>query len=151
MYTTETHSQFIALRARGTTLTKIAEQLGISFCLARNWDHEHWEQIRDARHQLMDLFVEKFLPDCGEQLNSLTRELSRINAELDKRDYTKEPTWVLVNRQNMILSRLDKVCANPPLLLVPPPPNLNLNPNPNPNLNPTHSESPPPDAKPTQN
>ena len=129
MYSTETHSQFIALRARGTTLTKIAEQLGISFCLARNWDHEHWEQIRDARHHLMDLFVEKFLPDCGEQLDSLTRELSRINEELDKRDYTKEPTWVLVNRQNMILSRLDKVRANPPLLLL-----ASESPQPNPKL-----------------
>ena len=132
MYDTETHSQFIGLRARGCTLSKIAEQLGISFCTARNWDYEHYEEIRDRRDHLKDLFVERFLPDIGEHLDSLTAELERINAELDKRDYTKEPTWVLVNRQSMILSRLDKVSANPPLLIVP-------------------SESPQPNAKPTQN
>ena len=143
MYTTETHSQFIGLRARGCSLRKIAEQLGICFSTAWDWDHEHWEEIRDLRDHFKHLFAERFLPDYGELLDSLAAELKRINAELDKRDYSKEPTWVLVNRQSMILSRLDKVCANPPLLLVPP----NLNPNPNP----THSESPPPDAKPTQN
>jgi len=132
MYSTETHSQFIGLRARGCSLSKIAEQLGISFTTARNWDDEHWAEIKDLRGHLKNSFMQRFLPDCAELLNSLTGELKRINAELDKRDYTKEPTWVLVNRQNMILSRLDKVCANPPLLLVP-------------------SESPPPNAKPAQN
>ena len=132
MYTTETHSEFIGLRARGCSLSKIAEQLGISFTTARNWDHEHWEEIHDLRGYLMGSFQQRFLPDRAELLTSLTGELKRINAELDKRDYTREPTWVLVNRQSMILSRLDKVCANPPLLLVPP-------------------ESPQPNAKPTQN
>src|SRR5262245_11107860 len=101
MYSTETHAQFIALRARGCSLRKIAEQLDISFSTAQDWDHQHWAEIKDMRHHLMDLFLEKFIPDCGEQLNSLTGELKRVNAELDKRDYTNEPTWVLVNRQNM--------------------------------------------------
>ena len=115
METIET--QFIALRARGSSLSKIAEQLGITFVNARNWDHRHWEEIHDLRDHLMHSFKQRFLPDSRELLNSLTRELKRINTELDERDYTKEPTWVLVNRQSMILSRLDKVCANPPLLL----------------------------------
>jgi len=132
MYDTETHSQFIGLRAKGCTLSQIAEQLGVSFHTARNWDHEHYEQIRDARDHLKDLFVERFLPDIGEQLHSLTAELERINAELDKRDYSKEPTWVLVNRQSMILSRLDKVSANPPLLIVPQTPPLDPDPDPTP-------------------
>jgi hypothetical protein len=145
MYDTETHSEFIGLRARGSCLSKIAEQLDISFTTARNWNHEHWEEIHDLRDSLIDSLRQKFLPDSAQVLNSLTGELQRVNAELDKRDYTNEPTWVLVNRQNMILSRLDKVCANPPLLLVPPPPN------PPPNPNPTHSEPPPPDGKLTQN
>src|SRR5258705_7090044 len=78
--TTETHSQFIALRARGCSLCKIAGGASVP--------------------------VSRGLRGTG----PLTRELKRINAELDKRDYTNEPTWVLVNRQNMILSRLDKVC-----------------------------------------
>ena len=129
MYDTETHSQFIGLRARGCSLSKIAGQLGVSFTTARNWDHEHWEEIKDLRADLMDSFRQRFLPDCAELLTSLTGELKRINAELDKRDYTNEPTWVLVNRQNMILSRLDKVRANPPLLLL-----ASESPQPNPKL-----------------
>jgi hypothetical protein len=130
MYSPETHSQFIGLRARGCTLSRIADQLGISFCTARNWAHEHYEEIHDLRDHLRYLFVERFLPDIGEELASLTAELERINTELDKRDCAKEPTWVLVNRRSMILARLDKARANPPLLIVPP--DLDLAPTPPP-------------------
>jgi len=161
MYSPETHSQFIGLRARGCTLSRIADQLGISFCTARNWAHEHYEEIHDLRDHLRDLFVERCLPDIGEELNSFTAELERINTELDKRDCAEEPTWVLVNRRSMILARLDKARADPPLLIVPQTPPLDRDPDPDSDSdsdsdsdlapNPTPSQSPQPNAKPAQN
>ena len=92
MYDAETHSQFITLRAKGCTLSQIAGQLDISFKTARNWNQEHWEEIKDMQDHLRDSFVERFLPGIGEELDSLTAELERINAELEKRDYSKEAT-----------------------------------------------------------
>jgi transposase len=132
MHTNETLSNFIEFRARGYSLRKAAEQVGISYSTAWSWDHQYRAEIEEVRAYHMETLKERLLPDCAELLVSLTRELKRVNAELDKRDYSKEPTWILVNRQNMILSRIDKVCANPLLPLVrPQPPQMNGKPDQN--------------------
>jgi hypothetical protein len=118
MHSTETVSQFKLLRIRGFSLTKITKKLDISYSTAWEWDQKHRPEVEQSRAYFIEYLKERFLPDCAELMSSLNREVKRVTAELDKRDYSKEPTWVLINRQNMLLSRIDKVCANPPLLLL---------------------------------
>jgi hypothetical protein len=123
MHSIKTHCDFIRLRARGYSFTKVAKQLEISLSTARTWDDQHRAEIEKVRAHFVESLKQELLPDCAAQLASLTRALKRINEELDKRDFKDQPTGVLVRCQNMILSRIDKLCANPLLPLVPWEPN----------------------------
>jgi transposase len=113
MYPVETRSQFIELRAQGFSLRKAAEQLGVHRNTALEWDQQYQTEIHNLRSYEMEALQEQFLPACVEEMALLSEELKRINAELSTRDYGAEPTWLLANRQSMILARMDKLRLKP--------------------------------------
>ena len=109
MHSTETHTQYIELRAKGHSQRKAAERLGIDRSTALEWDQKHRSEIQNRRAYEMEGMQEEFLPAYEEELLFLSRELNSINDELRKRDPRHEPTWLLTSRQTTLLARMDKL------------------------------------------
>src|SRR5258705_4599580 len=118
MHALDSRTQFSELRAKRHSLRKTAEQLDVHRNTAFLWDQECRTEIQNLRSYEMEAAQEQYLLTYEEELLLLSQELNSINAELRKRDCRHEPTWLLVNRQCMLLARIDKLR----LKSTPPPP-----------------------------
>jgi transcriptional regulator len=79
--------QFITLRAKGYSLTKIAEQIGKCRQTLSNWNSELQEEIENSKAiELEALFEECFLTKEN-RIKTFSQLLEKINKELDKRDF----------------------------------------------------------------
>jgi transcriptional regulator len=79
--------QFITLRAKGYSLTKIAKQIGKCRQTLSNWNSELQEEIENTKAiELEALFEECFLTKEN-RIKTFSRLLNKINKELDKRDF----------------------------------------------------------------
>ena len=79
--------QFITLRAKGYSLTKIAQQLDKCRQTLSNWNSELEDEIKNAKAiELEALFEECFLTKEN-RIKTFSQLLEKINKELDKRDF----------------------------------------------------------------
>jgi hypothetical protein len=79
--------QFITLRAKSYSLTKIATILGKCRQTLSNWNSELQEEIESAKAiELEALFEECFLTKEN-RIKTFSQLLAKINNELDKRDF----------------------------------------------------------------
>jgi len=79
--------QFITLRAKGYSLTKIAQQLDKCRQTLSNWNSELEDEINNAKAiELEALFEECFLTKEN-RIKTFSQLLEKINKELDKRDF----------------------------------------------------------------
>ena len=92
-----TRKRFIDLRAEGWTLTKIAQELGISYKTAINWNNTDKEVIDVARAIHAEELHERYFMAKQKRIELFGERLLAIKEELDKRDLSEIPTPQLFN------------------------------------------------------
>ncbi len=97
--TLDDKQQFIELRAKGYSFSKIAEQLNISKPTLIQWsqDEETCRDITNLRALYIDELQEKYEMTKRHRIAVFGEVLERAKTELDKRDLSEVPTDKLVN------------------------------------------------------
>jgi len=88
--------KFITLRARGHTLKKIGEELGIHKTTLIEWGKDFRDEIANARAIELEALRERFFLSTELRLELYGEEVRRIREELRRRDYSDVPTSNLV-------------------------------------------------------
>jgi hypothetical protein len=113
MHDQQTIDHFIALRAKGLSCQRIAEQLGISSGTASNWGQTHKDDIQRLRLVHMEAIQERHLKTYEEQICDLIGELKQIDSEPKLRDFGDVSTKFLLYRKDMVKLRLEKLAVSP--------------------------------------
>jgi transposase-like protein len=113
MYDTETKSRFIELRAKGWSLSRIAEHLNIAQRTLVDWNRQEHEQIRTLRVIECEALQEKVLATHEQELVSLKKELDRLEAELAKRTVEFVSTENLYRLSALVRAEIRKICRVP--------------------------------------
>jgi Homeodomain-like domain-containing protein len=115
MYDTETKGQFIELRAKGWSLSRIAERLNIAQRTLVDWNRQEHEQIRALRAIECEALQEKILATHEQELVRLKKELDRLEAELGKRTVEYVSTENLYRLSALVRAEIRKVCQVVPV------------------------------------
>lgn len=102
-----TRARFIALRAEGWTLTKLAEELEISYKTAINWNREDSEKVDAARALHAEGLQEKYFMAKQKRIELFGERLLAIKEELEKRDLSEITTPKLFD---MLITMLWRRC-----------------------------------------
>jgi len=96
--TLDDKQQFIELRAKGYSFTKIAEELGISKPTLINWSQEETtnKDIHNLHTLHMDELQEKYAMTKRHRIAVFGEVLNRAKAELDNRDLSTLSTDKLI-------------------------------------------------------
>jgi len=84
--------KFIALRARGLSIEKIAKELRIGKTTLVSWNRELKEEVAAMRAVELEALREKYFLATERRIALFGAEVERIQAELSKRDYSDIPT-----------------------------------------------------------
>ena len=89
-YTLTHESEFIKRRALGQSLESIARDMKIARCTLTQWDHEYSDCIERTYHtlkkQIVSETVDQLRLDFISRLQTISKELARIDDELQGRD-----------------------------------------------------------------
>ena len=113
MYDIDTKNRFLELRAKGWSLSRIAEQLNVSQRTLVDWNRQEHEQIRTLRAIEWEALQEKILATSEQELVRLKKELDRLEAELDKRTVEYVSTENLYRLSALVRAEIRKVCQAP--------------------------------------
>jgi hypothetical protein len=113
MYDTDTKSQFLELRAKGWSLSRIAERLKVSQRTLVDWNRQEHEQIRTLRAIEWEALQEKILATGEQELVRLKKELDRLEAELAKRTVECVSTENLYCLTSLVRAEIRKVSHAP--------------------------------------
>jgi hypothetical protein len=113
MYDTDMKNQFLELRAKGWSLSRIAERLKVSQRTLVDWNRQEHEQIRTLRAIEWEALQEKILASREQELISLKKELDRLEAELAKRTMQYVSTENLYRLLALVRGEIRKVCHVP--------------------------------------
>jgi|GEM_PF-2518987 len=91
-YPFETKDSFVELRAKGVTLAKAAEELGIARSTALNWENDLKEKIEACKAIRLEELQEKYQISKEKRIELFGEKLLAINEELKKRDLSEVPT-----------------------------------------------------------
>ena len=91
-YPYEIKDRFVELRASGMTLAKAAEELGIAYNTAGNWEKDLKESIEAQRAIHIEELQEKYLISKEKRIELFGERLLALNEELKKRDLSDIPT-----------------------------------------------------------
>jgi transcriptional regulator with XRE-family HTH domain len=103
---TDLKQQFISLRAKGYSLEKIAKQIGKCRQTLSNWNSDLQEEIANAKAIELEALFEECLLTKEHRIKDLSKLLSRINQELEKRDLSMLSDDKLVDIKIKINSQL---------------------------------------------
>jgi hypothetical protein len=150
MHSNETKDQFLELRAKGTSLSRIATDIHVSQRTLVEWNRQLAPDIRALRAVHLEALHEQTLASRQEDLARLAKVQANVEAAITERDFS----WVDSDKLVRIYLDLrheirDLRAADLAPLYEPPNPNFNLNPNPNPNPAPPRGDGILP-AKPTE-
>ena len=113
MYDIDTKNQFLELRAKGWSLSRIAERLKVSQRTLVDWNRQEHEQIRTLRAIEWEALQEKILATGEQELVRLKKELDRLEAELAKRTVEYVSTENLYRLSALVRAEIRKVCQVP--------------------------------------
>jgi transcriptional regulator with XRE-family HTH domain len=88
----ETMERFIGLRASGMTLAKAAQELGIAYNTAVNWEKNLKENVEVAKAFKMEELLEKYRMTKEKRIELFGERLLAIQEELAMRDLSDVPT-----------------------------------------------------------
>lgn len=110
MYDNDTKNQFIELRAKGWSLSRISEQLKVSPRTLVDWNRQEREQIRTLRAIEWEALQEKILATGEQELVHLKKELDRLEDQLAKRTVEFVSTENLYRLSALVRAEIRKVC-----------------------------------------
>ena len=113
MYDIDTKTQFLELRAKGWSLSRIAERLKVSQRTLVDWNRQEHEQIRTLRAIEWEALQEKILATGEQELVRLKKELDRLETELAKRTVEYVSTENLYRLLALVRTEIRKVCQAP--------------------------------------
>lgn len=85
----ELKQQFITLRAQGYSLEKIAKKIGKCRQTLSNWNSDLQEEIANAKAIELEALFEECLLTKEHRVKELSKLMSKINEELEKRDLSQ--------------------------------------------------------------
>jgi transposase len=109
----ETRAKFIEMRAEGHTLTKIVEELDISYNTAVNWNRYFAERIEAARAIKLEELLDKYLMAKGKKIELFGERLLAIKDEMATRDPSEVPTAKLFDMLLKCQAALEKEMVEP--------------------------------------
>lgn len=92
----DTIAQFIALRVQGWTFDRISQALKVSKPVLIDWSRQHQFHIQNLRAVELEALADKHLASRQQRWQQLGGSLSRVEAELAKRDLADVPTARLI-------------------------------------------------------
>jgi transposase-like protein len=107
----EVIQQFITLRSRGVSFSRIADQLGVAKSTLVNWSRTHQHLIQNLRVMEWEEFVSQTLASKQDRLKALSDQLRVIETELAKRDLTTVNTAQLHALAEQLRRRIDHECG----------------------------------------
>jgi transcriptional regulator with XRE-family HTH domain len=110
MHDNDTKNQFLELRAKGWSLSRIAERLNVAQRTLVDWNRQEHEQIRALRAIECEALQEKILATHEQELVRLKQELDRLEAELAKRTVQYVSTENLYRLSALVRAEIRKVC-----------------------------------------
>ena len=113
MHDNDTKNQFLELRAKGWSLSRISEQLKVSQRTLVDWNRQEREQIRTLRAIEWEALQEKILATGEQDLVRLKKELDRLEAELAKRTVQYVSTENLYRLSALVRAEIRKACQVP--------------------------------------
>lgn len=94
----ETIAQFIHLRAQDLSYDKISAQLNVSKPTLIQWSRKHQFDIQNLRAIETEALAEKCFTGRQQRWEQISRDLSRVQEELAKRDLADVPTAQLLSQ-----------------------------------------------------
>ena len=85
--TVKDQEKFIELRARGLSFDKIAKEINVSKPVLIKWNTELSNKISNQIFTQAQSILEQYKLVKLDRLESLSKQLERINQEIDKRDF----------------------------------------------------------------
>lgn len=92
----ELKTQFVELRAKGYSFSRIAKKLRVSKSTVTEWNEELAEQVARLRAQELEAIQEKYALQKEARLKALGQHLGALEKELAKRDLSQVPTEKLL-------------------------------------------------------
>ena len=86
--TTKQKETFIDLRAEGKSFDTIAKEINISKPTLIKLEYELKRKITELEFIKYQTIIEKYKLNKSSRIESLSKQLKKINEELDKRDYS---------------------------------------------------------------
>jgi hypothetical protein len=94
----ETIARFIHLRANGLSYDKISAELKVSKPILIQWSRKYQFDIQNLRAIETEALAEKCFTGRQERWTQISRDLSRVEAELAKLDLADVPTSQLLTQ-----------------------------------------------------
>lgn len=99
---------FVTLRANNLSLTKIADELGVSRRTCSKWDKEFSQQILEEQKKRQEECKELYFIQRKARIKRLSDTLKRIDNELCDKDFSEIPTENLLKLKLKYESELAK-------------------------------------------
>jgi transcriptional regulator with XRE-family HTH domain len=103
----ELKPEFVALRASGLSLAKIAERLSVSKTTLIAWEKELSNEIAEARFLEMQSLLETYKACKAERVKFLGKLYQRLTEELAKRDLSEVDPVKLLEMLLKVKGRLE--------------------------------------------
>src|SRR5262245_10549495 len=106
---------FLALRANGWSLSRIARELRISKATAWDWDNRNQNQIHLLKHLQLEKLQEKYLTTYEEELQQLTTYLAKVEKALQRHEFLFSSPEFLLQMALQLRARLCQIRERVPL------------------------------------
>lgn len=109
----EEKNQFIDLRAKGYSYSKIAKELGISKGTLTQWNEELKADITRLKCLQLEELYTKYLMSKEARIKLLGGSLEKVNEEIERRDFTTLPLDKLLDFQVRLIKELKDEYIDP--------------------------------------
>jgi lambda repressor-like predicted transcriptional regulator len=113
MHSTDTKSQFLELRAKGWSLSRIATQIGVSKRTLVDWNQQHASELEALRAVELEAIEERILASHEEEITRLAAHQKAIEQELLGRPYAGLPTDKLFRLSALVRDQIEKIRQKP--------------------------------------
>lgn len=101
--------EFIKLRSEGISFQRISDLIGVSKQTLIKWAFERKTEIDNLKAIRLEAFKENHKQSCNAQLELLSKRLSHVQNEIEKRDLTSLKLSELLALEKETNEKIDKL------------------------------------------
>jgi len=116
MHTPEIRQKFVERRAQGHPYSRIASELGVAKSTLIEWSRQLRFEIQNHRAIELDDLRDRVGHSCQARVSHLLQKLSRIEAELGKRDLAQLSTARLFAIEDGLRRQLERELQDVPFI-----------------------------------